>query len=335
MALYHHHFTTRGRRRPMWIFVNDDHHVMAKHSSVYPTQERNWTVQNMVSHTERTLKAVSDWIDEQEKGNSEQAESDNMDVPADDESKEEAREQKAEHMTRTLWGVMRVGLVAKGLLLKGDLDLELVLLCKEKLTTALLDKVADNLAIQLAAVTEDKYEILQSVDDAAIVIKNAKEPPLSLTIHTGGSHDKRFVMEVEVDGQKFQGAGSNKKVAKAYAALAALEKLFPDAPLALDANKKKRARVPVRGRPKFAAKAHNPGFGMGSPMHNEVPPPPNIHRQGRGGARPGQGFGGHNQGGYMNAGARYGSYGYSGNSATAGYSDFFTNCYGYHDFESS
>jgi interleukin enhancer-binding factor 3 len=44
---------------------------------------------------------------------------------------------------------MRVGLVAKGLLLKGDLDLELVLLCKEKPTTALLDKVADNLAIQL------------------------------------------------------------------------------------------------------------------------------------------------------------------------------------------
>lgn len=59
------------------------------------------------------------------------------------------REQKAEHMTRTLRGVMRVGLVAKGLLLKGDLDLELVLLCKEKPTTALLDKVADNLAIQL------------------------------------------------------------------------------------------------------------------------------------------------------------------------------------------
>lgn len=63
-----------------------------------------------------------------------------------------------------------------------------------------------------------------------------------------------FPTQVEVDGQKFQGAGSNKKVAKAYAALAALEKLFPDAPLALEANKKKRAPVPVRGGPKFAAK---------------------------------------------------------------------------------
>ncbi|VCW68796.1 unnamed protein product [Gulo gulo] len=672
--------------RPMRIFVNDDRHVMAKHSSVYPTQEELEAVQNMVSHTERALKAVSDWIDEQEKGSSEHTESENVDVPPEDEAKEGAGEQKTEHMTRTLRGVMRVGLVAKGLLLKGDLDLELVLLCKEKPTTALLDKVADNLAIQLAAVTEDKYEILQSVDDAAIVIKNTKEPPLSLTIHltspvvreemekvlagetlsvndppdvldrqkclaalaslrhakwfqaranglkscvivirvlrdlctrvptwgplrgwplellceksigtanrpmgagealrrvleclasgivmpdgsgiydpcekeatdaighldrqqreditqsaqhalrlaafgqlhkvlgmdplpskmpkkpknenpvdytvqippsttyaitpmkrpmeedgeekspskkkkkiqkkeekaeppqamnalmrlnqlkpglqyklvsqtgpvhapiftmsvevdgnsfeasgpskktaklhvavkvlqdmglptgtegrdsskgedsaeeteakpavvapppvveaastpstafpsdptaenvkqqgpiltkhgknpvmelnekrrglkyeliseTGGSHDKRFVMEVEVDGQKFQGAGSNKKVAKAYAALAALEKLFPDAPLALEANKKKRAPVPVRGGPKFAAKPHNPGFGMGGPMHNEVPPPPNLRGRGRGGnirgRGRGRGFGGANHGGYMNAG---------------------------------
>ncbi|XP_032739896.1 interleukin enhancer-binding factor 3 isoform X2 [Lontra canadensis] len=691
--------------RPMRIFVNDDRHVMAKHSSVYPTQEELEAVQNMVSHTERALKAVSDWIDEQEKGSSEHAESENVDVPAEEEAKEGAGEQKTEHMTRTLRGVMRVGLVAKGLLLKGDLDLELVLLCKEKPTTALLDKVADNLAIQLAAVTEDKYEILQSVDDAAIVIKNTKEPPLSLTIHltspvvreemekvlagetlsvndppdvldrqkclaalaslrhakwfqaranglkscvivirvlrdlctrvptwgplrgwplellceksigtanrpmgagealrrvleclasgivmpdgsgiydpcekeatdaighldrqqreditqsaqhalrlaafgqlhkvlgmdplpskmpkkpknenpvdytvqippsttyaitpmkrpmeedgeekspskkkkkiqkkeekaeppqamnalmrlnqlkpglqyklvsqtgpvhapiftmsvevdgnsfeasgpskktaklhvavkvlqdmglptgaegrdsskgedsaeeteakpavvapppvveaastpstafpsdptaeqgpiltkhgknpvmelnekrrglkyeliseTGGSHDKRFVMEVEVDGQKFQGAGSNKKVAKAYAALAALEKLFPDAPLALEANKKKRTPVPVRGGPKFAAKPHNPGFGMGGPMHNEVPPPPNLRGRGRGGnirgRGRGRGFGGANHGGYMNAGAGYGSYGYGGNSATAGYSQFYSN----------
>uniref|UniRef100_A0A803YQN9 DZF domain-containing protein n=1 Tax=Meleagris gallopavo TaxID=9103 RepID=A0A803YQN9_MELGA len=53
--------------RLMRIFVNDDRHVMAKHSAVYPTQEELEAVQNMVSHTERALKAVSDWIDEQEK----------------------------------------------------------------------------------------------------------------------------------------------------------------------------------------------------------------------------------------------------------------------------
>lgn len=36
------------------------------------------------------------------------------------------------------------------------------------------------------------------------------------------------VNQVEVDGQKFKGRGSNKKEAKAFAALAALEKLFPN-----------------------------------------------------------------------------------------------------------
>ncbi|XP_060092711.1 interleukin enhancer-binding factor 3 isoform X2 [Heteronotia binoei] len=699
--------------RPMRIFVNDDRHVMAKHSAVYPTQEELTAVQNMVSHTERALKAVSDWINEQEKGSGDQPEpTEAMETAAEEENKEGSEQKNTEHLTRTLRGVMRVGLVAKGLLLKGDLDLELVLLCKEKPTTGLLEKVADNLGVQLATITEDKYEIIQSISDAAIIIKNTKEPPLTLTIHltspvvreemekmlagetlsvndspdvldrqkclaalaslrhakwfqaranglkscvivirvlrdlctrvptwaplrgwplellceksigtanrpmgagealrrvleclasgivmpdgsgiydpcekeatdaighldrqqreditqsaqhalrlaafgqlhkvlgmdplpskmpkkpkneapvdytvqippsttyavtplkrpmeedgeekspskkkkkiqkkgielareekseppqamnalmklnqlkpglqyklvsqtgpvhapiftmsvevdgvayeasgpskktaklhvavkvlqdmglptgvegrergdesseetdqkpvavatppvvetvctpsaaspseqtenvkqqgpiltkhgknpvmelnekrrglkyeliseTGGSHDKRFVMEVEVDGQKFQGAGSNKKVAKAYAALAALEKLFPDAPLPVE-QKKKRAPMPARGGgPKFVVK-HNPGYGMGGPMHAEVPPPPSMRGRGRGGNIRGRGrgrggFGNANHGGYMNAGAGYGSYGYGGNSATAGYSQFYSN----------
>jgi len=48
-----------------------------------------------------------------------------------------------------LRGVMRVGLVAKGLLLTGDLDLELVLLCANKPTGTLLTRVAELLAQQL------------------------------------------------------------------------------------------------------------------------------------------------------------------------------------------
>uniref|UniRef100_A0A8B9H5M5 Interleukin enhancer binding factor 3b n=1 Tax=Astyanax mexicanus TaxID=7994 RepID=A0A8B9H5M5_ASTMX len=148
----------------MRIFVNDDRHVMAKHSAIYPTQEELEAVQNMVSHTERALKAVSDWLDEQERGTV-------------------SKGGTAEQATRSLRGVMRVGLVAKGLLLKGDLGLELVLLCKDKPTTTLLRKVAENLGVQLKLITEDKYEVTPSIREASIVIKNAKQPPLSLTIH--------------------------------------------------------------------------------------------------------------------------------------------------------
>lgn len=48
-----------------------------------------------------------------------------------------------------LHGVMRVGLVAKGLLLKGDSSLELVLLCSAKPTVSLLKDVAEKLTAQL------------------------------------------------------------------------------------------------------------------------------------------------------------------------------------------
>ncbi|XP_010774596.1 interleukin enhancer-binding factor 3 homolog [Notothenia coriiceps] len=162
------------RHRSMRVFMNDDRHVMAKHSVIYPTQEELESVQNMVSHTERALKAVSDWLDKQEKGTS-KSDSDIVETDKESEHRDQA--------TRSLRGVMRVGLVAKGLLLKGDLDLELVLLCKEKPTIMLLKKVSENLLAQLKVITEDKYMMTQHIRDASIVVKNTKEPPLTLTIH--------------------------------------------------------------------------------------------------------------------------------------------------------
>lgn len=49
-----------------------------------------------------------------------------------------------------LKGVMRVGILAKGLLLRGDASVQLVVLCGDKPTRTLLDRVADNLPKQLA-----------------------------------------------------------------------------------------------------------------------------------------------------------------------------------------
>jgi len=51
---------------------------------------------------------------------------------------------------RALKGVMRVGVLAKGLLLHNDLSVHLVVLCSEKPTRTLLVRVADNLPKQLA-----------------------------------------------------------------------------------------------------------------------------------------------------------------------------------------
>lgn len=57
---------------------------------------------------------------------------------------------------------MRVGLVAKGLLLKDDRDLELVLLCAIKPTVTMLKEVAEKLTAQLE-VEQSTYSLSYSL----------------------------------------------------------------------------------------------------------------------------------------------------------------------------
>ncbi|XP_029594647.1 interleukin enhancer-binding factor 3-like isoform X1 [Salmo trutta] len=160
------------RTPPMRIFVSDDRHMMAKHAAVYPSSEELEAVQTVISHVECALKTVSDLLD---------VEAGVGVAPVPVEGAEES--EVSPPPERILRGVMRVGLVAKGLLLKGDMDLELVLLCTEKPTVTLLKKVAENLSTQIELVTEDKYEVTQIPEEAEIVIKSIKEPVLTLTIH--------------------------------------------------------------------------------------------------------------------------------------------------------
>lgn len=50
---------------------------------------------------------------------------------------------------RILKGVMRVGLLAKGLLLRGDRKVQLIVLCSQKPTRTLLRKMAKQLPYEL------------------------------------------------------------------------------------------------------------------------------------------------------------------------------------------
>lgn len=52
-------------------------------------------------------------------------------------------------LSRALKGVMRVGVLAKGLLLRGDKNVNLVLLCSEKPTKSLLTRILEHLPKQL------------------------------------------------------------------------------------------------------------------------------------------------------------------------------------------
>uniref|UniRef100_A0A672KQZ3 Spermatid perinuclear RNA-binding protein n=1 Tax=Sinocyclocheilus grahami TaxID=75366 RepID=A0A672KQZ3_SINGR len=132
---------------------------MAKHSTIYPSSEALEAVQSLVSTVERALKHVSDWMDQTQKA----AQSD----PSEG---------------QVLCGVMRIGLVAKGLLIKDDMDLELVLMCREKPTETLLCTVCDNIPLQIEKLTEEKYEVQSSIPDAAILVRTTTDPKLTLKV---------------------------------------------------------------------------------------------------------------------------------------------------------
>ncbi|XP_039651104.1 interleukin enhancer-binding factor 3-like isoform X2 [Perca fluviatilis] len=143
-----------------------ERHTMAKHSEVYPSPEELDAVQTIISSVECALKIVSD----------------QMDTPQDNQGNTETGSASGDSQERVLRGVMRVGLVAKGLLLTGDKDLELVLLCSRKPTITLLNQVAEKLTEQLEASSAGIYTVSQCPGDAALVV-NSTESALTLTIH--------------------------------------------------------------------------------------------------------------------------------------------------------
>ncbi|XP_044125025.1 spermatid perinuclear RNA-binding protein isoform X1 [Bufo gargarizans] len=160
--------------RSIRSFANDDRHVMAKHSTIYPSPEELEAVQNMVSTVECALKHVSDWMDERSKSST---------VENEQEIKAEEKEENAmDESGQVLCGVLRIGLVAKGLLIKDDMELELVLMCKEKPTESLLVTVRENLPLQIQKLTEESYQVEHSIEDASIIIHNSKEPKLTLKV---------------------------------------------------------------------------------------------------------------------------------------------------------
>ncbi|KAM6986706.1 spermatid perinuclear RNA-binding protein isoform 2-T2 [Aplochiton taeniatus] len=178
-------------------FGNDDRHVMAKHSTIYPSSHELEAVQSLVSTVECALKHVSDWMDEsngpaQNPAHSQLAESteeddpgNGLDNPADNEELEESTDSSREAGGGgggVLCGVLRIGLVAKGLLIKDDMDLELVLMCRDKPTQSLMDTVCQNLPLQIQKLTEEKYEVTSNVSEAAIFVACTTDPKLTLKI---------------------------------------------------------------------------------------------------------------------------------------------------------
>ncbi|KAM9510073.1 zinc finger RNA-binding protein-like [Guaruba guarouba] len=144
---------------------SDDRYVMTKHAAIYPTEEELKAVQKIVSITERALKLVSDNMTDHEKSKN-----------------KEGDDKKNGSKDRVLKGVLRVGILAKGLLLRGDRNVNLVLLCAEKLSKMLLSCTAESLPKQLAVISPENYDIKCAVPEAAIILNSCVEPKMQVTI---------------------------------------------------------------------------------------------------------------------------------------------------------
>ncbi|CAL8248945.1 unnamed protein product [Merluccius merluccius] len=181
---------------------SDDRYVMTKHAAIYPSEDELQAIQKIVSITERALKLVSDIITDQDK----EDDKEKTDTPKD----------------RALKGVMRVDVLAKGLLLRGDQNVNLVLLCSERPTHSLLTRIVELLPKQLTVVTPEKYEVKGSIQEAAIILTSCSEPKMQVTI-TLTSPVIREDSGQEGDGP--QGAGSDPAYLDGHKCLAALAAL--------------------------------------------------------------------------------------------------------------
>ncbi|KAL5282244.1 ZFR family protein [Megaselia abdita] len=166
---------------------SDDRHAIARHVDIYPKEEELQIIQRIVSHTERALKLVSDVFTESKDGSHCNNGNNGTNTKEDGRDNQMFSFQKdAEgNKVRILKGVMRVGLLAKGLLLQGDTIVQLVVLCSEKPTKNLLKRVATELPIKIKEVNDTIYEVTVSelegsifVTDGTITVKVSLTSPL-------------------------------------------------------------------------------------------------------------------------------------------------------------
>lgn len=155
----------------------DDAHIMQKHSEICPKEDELDEIHHVVSCTERALKLVSDKLADddaasvmneiinRELGNELQTALNNgaSDFQTDNQQNADLNDKSKEgQQYRMLKGLMRVGALAKGLLLTGDREVDLIVICAEKPTKHLLQRVVDYLPQQLQVCLFLDFQIYSS-----------------------------------------------------------------------------------------------------------------------------------------------------------------------------
>ncbi|XP_055918176.1 zinc finger RNA-binding protein-like [Eupeodes corollae] len=152
----------------------NDFYTIARHSEIYPKEKSLHNIHEIVSNTERVLRQVSDILAGfGDSPNNDQATDAGNEGESNNGMAKVSFQQAGDNgKVRVLQGVMRVGALAKGLLLQGDNSVQLVVLCAEKPKLALLERVASELTIQLKLLSTGNKTYLVSVgiDDGSISV---------------------------------------------------------------------------------------------------------------------------------------------------------------------
>ncbi|CAI9570568.1 unnamed protein product [Staurois parvus] len=164
MQLEWHHMA-RGRQSyshnsPQVNESVDDQYIMRKHAQIYPTEKELQAIQKTVSLSERALKLVSDCI-RRDSGDEDASKTGNAGV---------------------LRGVKRVGILSKGLILRGNQNFQLTLLCSNKPTCSLIKRIAEVLPEQLEKLSKKQHSVTYDMEEARLVITFADEPRLQFTV---------------------------------------------------------------------------------------------------------------------------------------------------------
>lgn len=172
-------------------YVVEDRQVIYRHRMIYPNDEELDTILNLVNITERALKKVSDKF----------TESSNKD-----------------EKDRDVVGVARVADLAKGLLLTGDKEVQLVVMCRTKPTVSLLNKVAETLKPELQEQLEGKitFDIYLFPDESCFCVTSGEEGSsdvpfqikviLTSTQHRNQELKRKVKEELEDDEKKVVGS---------------------------------------------------------------------------------------------------------------------------------
>ncbi|XP_071558805.1 zinc finger RNA-binding protein isoform X2 [Temnothorax nylanderi] len=257
---------------------SDDKHVLAHHTTIYPKEQELLAVQKIVSHTEKALKFVSDALAEAGKKNTpvnanataaaitagtpqtnaevavKKEEADKKKAAATPQ-KEDGSDgnlfsfQKEKEDSRILRGVMRVGNLAKGLLLSGDNHVCLVVLCAEKPTRTLLNKVAEILPGELKTVApEESYNVGKHPESAALTVSGG-------TVTVSVTLTSPLMRETPKSTAAADNAGQQQEAAQLQTTPAAPTVTKPDPPDVLPKAKCLEALAALRHAKWFQARA--------------------------------------------------------------------------------